>query len=146
MSSGQARCGLTQKRLDVAGVLGENTRVKPVMTVCAVLVAAVAASCAPKTTSPDQLRKVHEQNAELRREIASMEKAISRAGEDTPELPENITAKEARLADAVRRLDEANARETELKLRVIELQDRLSEFRASFRMLQNEVANTASQR
>ncbi len=137
---------MTQKLLDSGGGMGENDRVKPLMTVCAVLGAALAVSCAPKTTSPEQLRRVHEQNAELRKEIASMEKAISRAGEETPDMADTITRKEEQLADAVRRLDETNARETEMKLRVIELQDRLSEFRASFRMLQNEIANTASQR
>lgn len=137
---------MTQKRLDAGRALGENGRVKPLMTVCTVLAAAAAASCAPKTTSPEQLRAVHEQNAELRKEVASMEKVISRAGEESPDLTDSITLKEEQLADAVRRLDEANARETELKLRVIELQDRLSAFRASFRMLQNEIANTAGQR
>ena len=117
---------------------------KPLLTACAVLGAAVAVSCAPKTTSPEQLRAVHEQNAELRKEIASMEKTTSRAGEDwDANLPDEITRKEALLADAVRRLDDANARETEMKLRVIELQDRLSAFRASFRMLQSEIANSA---
>lgn len=137
---------LTQKWLDGWWKMGQNARVKSVMTVCAVLAAAAVVSCTPKTTSPEQLRAVHKQNAELRKEIASMEKVIARAGSDTADLTEEIAGKEEQLADAVRRLDEANARETEMKLRVIELQDRLSAFRASFRMLQNEIANSASQR
>lgn len=136
--------GLTQKQLDIGREGGQNTRVKPLLTACAVLGAALAVSCAPKTTSPKQLRAVHEQNAELRKEIATMEKTISRAGaDDGVDVAEEIVRKEAQLADAVRRLDEVNARETEMKLRVIELQDRLSAFRASFRMLQSEIANSA---
>lgn len=136
--------GLTQKQLDIGRAEGQNTRVKPLLTACAVLGAAMAVSCAPKTTSPKQLRAVHEQNAELRKEIATMEKTISRAGaDDGVDVAEEIVRKEAQLADAVRRLDEVNARETEMKLRVIELQDRLSAFRASFRMLQSEIANSA---
>ena len=109
--------------------------------------AAAAVSCAPKTTSPEQLRAVHEQNAELRKEIATMEKTIAHAGaDDDANVAEDISRKELRLADAVRRLDAANARETEMKLRVIELQDRLSAFRASFRLLQSEIANSAGKR
>lgn len=127
--------------------MGENGGVKPLLTACAVLGAAAAVSCAPKTTSPEQLRAVHEQNAELRKEIATMEKTIARAGaEDDASVAEDISRKELRLADAVRRLDATNARETEMKLRVIELQDRLSAFRASFRLLQSEIANSAGKR
>ena len=108
------------------------------VTVCA---AALLSACAPKTTDPEQLRAIHEQNAELRQEIAQMQGLIEQAGEDVPDLQDQITAKEAEIAAAIRELDELDRRETDSRLRIIELQDRLDAFRASFRMMQNEIAN-----
>lgn len=101
----------------------------------------VLIGCAPKTTDPEQLRAMHEQNAELRQEIAHMQGLIEQAGEDIPDLQDRITTKEAEIAAAIRELDELNRKETDMRLRVIELQDRLDAFRASFRMMQNEIAN-----
>lgn len=97
--------------------------------------------CAPKTTDPEQLRAIHEQNAELRQEIAHMQGLIEQAGEDIPDLQDQITAKEAEIAAAIRELEELSRKETDMRLRVIELRDRLDAFRASFRMMQNEIAN-----
>lgn len=98
-------------------------------------------SCAPKTTDPEQLRAMHEQNAALRQEIAVMQGLIEQAGEDVPNLQEQITEKEAAIAAAIRELDDLDRLTTERRLRVIELQDRLDAFRADFRRMQNEIAN-----
>lgn len=98
-------------------------------------------ACTPKTTDPEQLRAMHEQNAELRREIAQMQGQIEQAGEAVPGLDDQIAAKETEIAAAIRELDELSQQETEMRLRVIELQDRLDAFRASFRMMQNDIAN-----
>lgn len=97
--------------------------------------------CAPKTTDPEQLRAIHERNAELRHEIAQMEGLIQQAGDPIPDLDDQIAAKETEIAAAIRELDELSRRETDMRLRVIELQDRLDAFRASFRMMQNDIAN-----
>lgn len=75
-----------------------------------------------------------------------MERVIARAGAPMPNVEDEISQKEEQLAETLHRLDEVNARETELKLRVLELQDRLGAFRSSFRMMQNEIANTAGKR
>lgn len=97
--------------------------------------------CTPKTSDPEQLRAMHEQNAELRREIAQMQGQIEQAGDPVPDLDDRIAEKEKEIAAAIRELDELSEQETEMRLRVIELQDRLDAFRASFRMMQNDIAN-----
>ena len=107
---------------------------------CAVLSVALC-SCYPQADNPEQLRQAHEQNASLRQEITRMQKLIKQAEELEPLLPETIQAKELQLAQALNELKDAKSRQTEAKLRVIQLQDRLDAFRTSFRMLQNETAN-----
>lgn len=113
----------------------------PVFCVLAAAAWLPMSGCAPKTTDPEQLRAIHEQNADLRKEIAEMQGLIKEAGEDVPNLNEQIAEKEAEIAAAIRELDELDRQETDMRLRVIELQDRLDAFRAAFRMLQNEIAN-----
>lgn len=98
--------------------------------------------CAPKTTDPEQLRTIHEQNAALRSEIAQMQGLIKEAGEDVPNLNEQIADKETEIAASIRELDELDRQETDMRLRVIELQDRLDAFRAAFRMMQSETATS----
>ena len=98
-------------------------------------------SCYPQADNPEQLRQAHEQNANMRREIASMHKLIKQAGETAPVNAETITAKEQELAKTLNELKELKRKQTEAKLRVIQLQDRLDAFRTSFRMLQAETAN-----
>lgn len=107
---------------------------------CAVLSVALS-SCYPQADNPEQLRQAHEQNANMRREIASMHKLIKQAGETAPVNAETITAKEQELARTLNELKELKRKQTEAKLRVIQLQDRLDAFRTSFRMLQSETAN-----
>lgn len=109
------------------------------MSACALLVS--LSSCYPQAPNPDQLRLAHEQNAALRQEIIRMQQLIKQAGEATPELTEQVEAKEQELTDALNELKVIKRQETKAKLRVIELNDRLDAFRANFRMLQNETAN-----
>lgn len=127
--------------------MAENGSVKHITPVCLALTAAAApllTACLPKPTDPEQLRAVHEQNAEIRREISRMNALIKHAGEDVPGLAENIAAREAEIAAAIKELDKLSNDETNTKLRVIELQDRLDAFRAAFRMMQNDIANRRS--
>lgn len=98
-------------------------------------------SCFPQTSNPDQLRVAHEQNAAMRQEIARMQQLINQAGEAETGLAETVEAKEQELTDALNELKVMKRQETQHKLRVIELQDRLDAFRANFRIMQNETAN-----
>ncbi len=81
----------------------------------------------------------------MRSEIVRMHTLIEQAGEDTPQLEETIAAREKELTELLMELDTLNKKETEARLRVIELQDRLDSFRASFRIMQNEIANRHTQ-
>jgi len=138
---------VTQKQLDANPEKEENGSVKPLTPVYLILAlggALLTASCGPQPTDPEKLRAVHEQNAELRREISRMQALIKHAGEDVPGLEENITAREAEIAAAIKELDTLSNAETDTKLRVIELQDRLDAFRSAFRMMQNDLANKRS--
>lgn len=122
----------------------KDVKILSILPVFCLLAAAVwlpMSGCAPKTTDTEQLRAIHEQNARLRSEITDMQGIIKEAGEDVPNLHEQIAEKEAEIAAAIRELDELDGKETDMRLRVIELQDRLDAFRASFRMMQNEIAN-----
>ena len=113
---------------------------KLLFSACLTAFVAAGVGCAPKTTNPEQLRVVHEQNAQLVKEIAQMQALIEQAGEDVPNLQDQITAKEAEVAAAIKELDELNHRESDMKLRGIELRDRLDGLRTAFRRMQNEIS------
>lgn len=97
-------------------------------------------SCYPQTANPEQLRVAHEQNAALRQEIVRMQKLITQAGDAEQGLADTVEAREQELTDALNELKVLKRQETEHKLRLIELQDRLDAFRADFRIMQNETA------
>lgn len=127
--------------------MSENENVKhftPVSLTLALAAVPLLSSCWPKPTDPEQLRAVHEQNADIRREISRMQALIKHAGEDIPGLAENIAAREAEIAAAIKELDKLGNESTDSKLRVIELQDRLDAFRAAFRLMQNEITTHRS--
>lgn len=139
---------MTQKQLDdknnIHQDVGVNRLISTLSLSATLLTAVVASSCGPHAADPDKLRTVHEQNAELRREINHMQALIKHAGESTPGLDEEIEKKEAAIAEALNTLNRLNRKETDTKLRVIELQDRLEAFRNSFRIMQDEIANKRS--
>ncbi len=70
-----------------------------------------------------------------------MQALIFQAGEDTPGLQEQIDRRNNDVADDYRQMEALRARETELKMRRIELEGRLNQLRDSFRQLQNDLAN-----
>ena len=82
----------------------------------------------------------HEQNAALRQEIVRMQQLITQAGDAEQGLADTVEAKEQELTDVLNELKVLKRQETEHKLRLIELQDRLDAFRADFRIMQNETA------
>lgn len=107
-----------------------------------VTAALLGVGCAPKPIDPEQMRALHEQNAALRQEISQMEAMIQQAGDDVPDLPDKIAEKEAAIASMIKQLDELDRHETDYRLRTIELQERLDTFRAQFRRMQDEIANS----
>ena len=111
-------------------------------SLCACAACALSlSSCYPQADNPEQLRLAHEQNAVLSKEIIRMQQIIKQAGDIEPGLAESIEAKEQALAAALTELKQLKRQQTEAKLRVIQLQDRLDAFRSNFRLLQSETAN-----
>lgn len=109
------------------------------LSACALLLS--LGSCYPQASDPEQLRQAHEKNAALRQEIVRMQQLIKQAGTPSPDFAAQVETREQELTDALNELKVVKRQETEAKLRIIELQDRLDAFRAHFRMLQNETSN-----
>ncbi len=105
--------------------------------------AALLVSCGPRSANPQQITALHEQNALLRDEITRMETLIRQAGEDTPELAAQIAGREQEVKNAMEELCRLTQEETELKIRVLQLQRRLDAFQHSFTQMQKELANAS---
>lgn len=89
----------------------------------------------------ERLSSIQKHNAELRQEISRMQTLIFQAGEDTPGLQEQIDKRNNDVVEDYKQLETLQARETELKMRRIELEGRMNTLRDTFRQLQNELAN-----
>ncbi len=71
-----------------------------------------------------------------------MKRRILQAGEDVPNLQEQIDTRNKEVVQAYETLKALKAQETEVSMRRIELEGRLDSFRESFRELQNRVVAT----
>lgn len=69
-----------------------------------------------------------------------MHALIRFAGEDIPELPQQIDRRNSEVVAAYKQMEALREKETELKMRRIELESRLDSFRDTFTRLQNEIA------
>ncbi|MBQ1961060.1 MAG: hypothetical protein II349_06020 [Akkermansia sp.] len=98
------------------------------------------AACKPQAPDMERLSSLQRNNAELRREIARMHALIRQAGEDTPDLQQQIDRRNGEVVAAYKQMEALRERETELKMRRIELESRLDSFRDTFARLQNEIA------
>ena len=70
-----------------------------------------------------------------------MQQVVKQAGDIEPGLADQIDTKEQQLAASLNELNPLKRQQTDTKLRVIQLQDRLDAFRSNFRLLQSETAN-----
>ena len=70
-----------------------------------------------------------------------MQQVVKQAGDIEPGLADQINTKEQQLAASLNELKQLKRQQTDAKLRVIQLQDRLDAFRSNFRLLQSETAN-----
>lgn len=102
---------------------------------------AVLVGCKPQAPDMERLSSIQKHNAELRQEISRMQTLIFQAGEDTPGLQEQIDKRNNDVVEDYKQLETLQARETELKMRRIELEGRMNTLRDTFRQLQNELAN-----
>lgn len=105
--------------------------------------ALLTASCEPQAPDLSRVNEIKAKNQKLAMEIRDMEQIIEQAGEDTPNLLQDLEDKEKALVSSQLRITALRKREMELKLRQIKLNERLKQLRASFEQLQSELANTA---
>lgn len=91
----------------------------------------------------ERLASLQDTNNQLREEIGRMQALIRQAGEDTPQLQEQITQRNQEVESALRQRTSLRQQETDLKLRYIELDGRLKAFRNTFEDMKNNVANQA---
>ena len=101
---------------------------------------ATMTACKPQAPDMERLSALQRNNAELRKEIARMQTLIRQAGEDTPELQQQIERRNSEVVAAYKQIEALREKETELKMRRIELESRLDSFRDTFARLQNEIA------
>lgn len=69
-----------------------------------------------------------------------MQALIKQAGEDTPDLAQQIDKRNSDVVAAYQQIEALRQKETRLKMRCIELETRLNTFRDTFTQLQNEIA------
>lgn len=134
---------VTQKRLDANDAIAEYRGVKRsflVRVVAGAVVCAMVTGCKPQAPDMERLSALQRHNAELRKEIAQMHSVINQAGEDTPGLSQQIERRNAEVVAAYKQMESLREKETELKMRRIELESRLDSFRDTFARLQNELA------
>lgn len=103
---------------------------------------ALVIACKPQTPNLEKINELQHRNAALRQEIADMESLIKRAGADVPDLPEKLAAQAAEESRAYEKKTAMQAKETELRLRRIELESRLENFRTTFKGLQDQISTT----
>ena len=132
--------GISQyKRVKIFFPLSLLTRLGSLLAVCALLV-----GCKPRGVDMAELTQLQARNTQLQQEIAKMHELIRRAGADTPDLAEQLEARNREVVQAYENLKRLKTQETEVQMRRIELEGRLESFRANFQELQNQVVTTPS--
>lgn len=96
--------------------------------------------CKPQAPDLERLRTVETNNEQLRQKIADMQKRIREAGEETPGLKEQIETRTEAINNTLAHKTELRRKETNIRLRYIELDERLNKFRTEFNKLQKDIA------
>ncbi len=109
---------------------------------CVATLLLVGVGCKPQGPNIEKLTELQRRNAALRQEIAAMKNLIRRAGEDDPQLQEQIEQRNREVTQAYETLKALKTQETEVQMRRIELEGRLDSFRETFRELQNRVVSS----
>lgn len=120
-----------------------DIRVKIQPQACTILLLgalALLTACKPQGPNIAKLNELQRRNNDLHAEIAEMYALIHRAGADTPGLAEQLDALANEEKLAYENLALLKNKETQLRLRRIELEGRLEAFRTTFNELQKQVA------
>lgn len=138
---------VTHSGLDAGRTIRHDICVKIYRQACtALLLGALGLlpACKPQGPNIAKLNELQRRNADLHEEIAEMYALIHRAGADTPGLAEQLDALAHEEKLAYENLAVLKNKETELRLRRIELEGRLETFRTTFNELQKQVAASHS--
>lgn len=98
------------------------------------------AGCKPQAPDLERLRTVETNNEQLRQKIADMQKRIREAGTEIPDLKEQIDTRTEAINNTLAHKTELRRKETAVRLRYIELDTRLNEFRTEFNKMQKDIA------
>lgn len=139
---------MTHYKLDAGVRLRHDICVKIHSQACTALLLGVLAllpACKPQGPNIAKLKDVQRRNADLHQEIAEMHALIQRVGEDIPGLADRLDERTREERQAYERLIALKQKETELRLRRIELEGRRDAFRSTFKSLQSQVAASTTE-
>lgn len=143
-----ANCDLTNSVLDSMLQIREDDAVKILSNACILAIGAIlclGTGCKPNKVDPQRLEELQTLNEHLRTEIEEMESMLRRAGEDTPNLEEDIRERQMQVADMQRQITKQQDEIHEANVTVLRLRDRLSAFRDTFSEMQNTIATQSPQ-
>lgn len=135
---------MTHYRLDANAEISHYMRVKKLLPLILIVgaPAALTPACKPQGVNMAELKQLQARNAQLRQEIAQMETTIRRAGDDIPDLADQLEARNREVVQAYEALQKLKAQETEVHLRRLELEKRLDDFHANFQAMQKQAVST----
>ncbi|MFI3243445.1 MAG: hypothetical protein R3Y56_04245 [Akkermansia sp.] len=97
-------------------------------------------SCKPESIDPQRLSFILDQNAQLKQSIINMQGIIADAGEQDPSINERIEQVEQDITQSLQELDHLSEEENQAQIRLLELETRLTQFRADFEAMQKQVS------
>lgn len=136
---------VTKNKLDVRLEIRQNGHVKlitPIFMPLSAVAALVLIGCEPQAPDLSRVNEIRAKNQKLAMEVREMEQVIEQAGDDTPNLQQDLDERERALVSSQLRITALRKREMELKLRQIKLNERLKKLHTTFEQLQSELANT----
>ncbi len=95
--------------------------------------------CKPESIEPQRLGFILEQNTQLKKSIVEMQNLITQAGEEDPTITSRIDQKEKEITAALQELNQLSEEENQAQIRVLELETRLTQFKADFESMQKQV-------
>ncbi len=136
----------TKNKLDVRHFYRHIVGVKivPTSLALAAILGLTLSSCKPESIDPQRLSFILDQNAQLKQSIIDMQGMIAKAGEEDPSINDRIEQVEKDIKASLQELDELSEEENQAQIRTLELETRLTQFRADFETMQKQVSKAAT--
>ncbi len=100
-------------------------------------------ACHEQQAETHRLDKLLKQNDQLQESVNQMYTLIESAGEPDASLPEQIKQAEAQLSSSLAELAQCEQDETNAKMRLLDLKNRLANFRSQFKIMQEQIISSA---